>query len=129
MAPDRVVVELEGEIQVLGKSLEALKAAVTQAAAAREDTKADLTRVQRRLAAKTAEALPDDEAIRDRLDAAVDSAFTAARNALTARWTEIVRMLNKACATVEGEKTEKERRLAQRHEELEQERRQRVAAG
>lgn len=122
--------ELEGEVQALDRSLQVLKAAVKQAAGARDDTNADLTHVQGRLAAKTAEALPGDDAIRKRLDAAIESAVAAARQALTARWTEIVQLLTDACRKVDGELTERRRRLARLRDEVDAEqRRQRQATG
>jgi hypothetical protein len=109
--------QLDDEIRALRRSLEALKAAANQAVRAREETNSDLAHVQRRLAAKTAEALPGDDDIRKRLDAAIDSAFTAARQALTARWTEIVTLLTTACAKVDEEIRQKERQLAQQRED------------
>jgi hypothetical protein len=126
----KVADELEGEVRVLEKSLAALRAAIAQANGARDDTEADLAHVRQRLAEKTAEALPDDPAIRGRLDTAIDSAFAAARTALTARWNEIVELLKTACQKVDGELTAKRRAHARALDEADQERqRERLAAG
>jgi chromosome segregation ATPase len=126
----KVADQLEGEIRALEKSLAALRAAIAQANRGRDDTETDLGGVQRRLAAKTEEALPDDAAIRGRLDTAIDSAFAAARTALSARWTEIVELLTTACLEVDGELTAKRRAHGQALDEVERERqRERLAAG
>lgn len=126
----RAADQLEGEIRALEKSLAALRAAIAQANGASEDTKTDLALVQRRLTAKTAEALPDDAAVRGRLDTAIESAFAAARTALTQRWNEIVELLKTACQKVDGELAAKRRAHAQALDEAERERqRERLTAG
>ncbi|TDC49015.1 hypothetical protein E1212_19350 [Jiangella ureilytica] len=126
----KVADQLEGEIRALEKSLAALRAAIAQAAGARDDTEADLAHVRQRLAAKTAEALPDDAAIRGRLDTAIDSAFAAARTALAERWNQIVELLKTACQKVDGELTAKRRAHGRALDEIERQRqRERLAAG
>lgn len=126
----RAADQLEDEIGALEKSLAALRAAIAQANRASEDTTTDLALVQGRLRAKTAEALPDDAAIRGRLDTAIESAFAAARTALTQRWNEIVELLKNACQKVDGELTAKRRAHALALREVERERqRERLTAG
>ncbi|MBB5787178.1 hypothetical protein [Jiangella mangrovi] len=125
LPPAGAAPELEGEVRALEKSLGALRAAIAQAVRGRDDTEADLGHLRRRLATKIAEALPDDAAIRGRLDSAIDSAFATARTTLAAHWQEITDTLTDACTKVDGELTAKRRAHARAEEESREQRRQR----
>lgn len=103
----KVAEELQGEVRALETSHAALQTAVARAEADRTATEADLAHLLRRLATKTAEALPGDDAIRKRLDTAIGSAFTDARTALLARWDQIIELLNGASTKVQEELTVK----------------------
>lgn len=101
-APSTVLAGIEGEIRLLRESQRALQAAVAAAERGRDATRADLEAVRTRLAAKTQQALPHDEAIRNRITAAINSAFTTAQHALAARWNEIVKLLKDASHSVDS---------------------------
>ncbi|RIQ33624.1 hypothetical protein [Jiangella rhizosphaerae] len=115
-APNHALGVIHDEIALLRDSQRALREAVAVAERGRDATQADLLAVQKRLTDRTGEALPHDEAIRKRIATAIESAFTTALRALTARWNEIVELLTKACQRVDEALREAERRLQQRDE-------------
>lgn len=113
-APTPALTGTEGEIRMLRDSHNALLTAVAAAERGRDATAADLVAVQKRLTSRAGEALPHDQAIRQRITAAIESAFTTALHSLTARWDEIVKLLRKACERIGEALKEAEHRQRQR---------------
>ncbi|TDD72252.1 hypothetical protein E1262_02720 [Jiangella aurantiaca] len=111
---------MEEEIRLLLESRRALREAVAAAERGRDATADDLRAVRQRLTAKTDEALPHDEQIRRRITSAIESAFTTALRALTARWNQIVNLLKSACERLDEALKEAELRLLQREEAVRQ---------
>lgn len=107
---------IEEEIRLLRESQRALHDALAAAVRGREATTADLTAVRKRITAKTEQALPHDAAISQRIGSAIESSFTTAIRALTARWNEIVELLKKAGQRVDAALHDAERRRRQRED-------------
>lgn len=119
-APNHALAAIQEEIQLLRRSQHALQEALATARRGRDATAPDLLAVQKRLTARTEEALPHDDGIRNRITSTMNSAFTTALHALTARWEEIIGLLEKECERIGEALNEAERRLLRREQAVSQ---------